>query len=84
MCILLTQRATRALSTSDNGQGCWLTCFNVQAFARQAGVTVETRDISLSGRILAAMSDLLPSDQAAQDAAVDLMAELARLNPPRD
>ena len=46
----------------------------VQAFARQAGVTVETRDISLSGRILAAMSDLLPSDQAAHDALSELGA----------
>ncbi|MEC7692976.1 MAG: NADP-dependent isocitrate dehydrogenase, partial [Bacteroidota bacterium] len=40
----------------------------VQAFAAKAGVAVETRDISLSGRILAAMSDVLPSDQAAHDA----------------
>ena len=46
----------------------------VQAFAGKAGVTVETRDISLSGRILAAMSDLLPSDQAARDALGELGA----------
>ena len=46
----------------------------VQAFAGKAGVTVETRDISLSGRILAAMSDLLPSDQAAHDALGELGA----------
>ena len=46
----------------------------VQAFAGKAGVTVETRDISLSGRILAAMSDLLPADQAAHDALGELGA----------
>ncbi|MDG1673923.1 MAG: NADP-dependent isocitrate dehydrogenase [Flavobacteriales bacterium] len=46
----------------------------VQAFAGKAGVTVETRDISLSGRILAAMSDLLPSNQVAHDALGELGA----------
>ena len=46
----------------------------VQAFAGKAGVEVETRDISLSGRILAAMSDLLPSDQASHDALSELGA----------
>jgi len=46
----------------------------VQAFASKAGVTVETRDISLSGRILAAMSDVLPSDQKAHDALAELGA----------
>ncbi|MEC8401850.1 MAG: NADP-dependent isocitrate dehydrogenase [Bacteroidota bacterium] len=46
----------------------------VQAFAGQAGVTVETRDISLSGRILAAMSEVLPSDQATHDALSELGA----------
>jgi len=47
----------------------------VQAYAGQAGVDVETRDISLSGRILAAFADLLPEDQRVSD---DL-AELGRL-----
>jgi len=46
----------------------------VQAFAAKAGVAVETRDISLSGRILAAMSDVLPVDQAAHDALAELGA----------
>ena len=46
----------------------------VQAFAGKAGVTVETRDISLSGRILAAMSEVLPSDQATHDALSELGA----------
>ena len=44
----------------------------VQAFAGKAGVAVETRDISLSGRILAAMSDALPADQAVHDALAEL------------
>jgi len=47
----------------------------VQAYASQADVVVETRDISLSGRLLAAFSDLLPEDQRVSD---DL-AELGRL-----
>ena len=46
----------------------------VQAFAAKAGVAVETRDISLSRRILAAMSDVLPVDQAAHDALAELGA----------
>ena len=47
----------------------------VQAYAGQAGVQVETRDISLSGRILAAFADVLPEEQRIAD---DL-AELGRL-----
>jgi isocitrate dehydrogenase len=44
----------------------------VQAFAQKAGVSVETRDISLSGRILAAMADRLPQDRAVHDALSEL------------
>ena len=47
----------------------------VQAFAGKAGVKVETRDISLSGRILAVFSDVLPEDQKTHDA----LAELGQL-----
>jgi isocitrate dehydrogenase len=47
----------------------------VQAFTRAAGVAVETRDISLAGRILAAFPDRLPPDRRQAD---DL-AELGRL-----
>jgi isocitrate dehydrogenase len=47
----------------------------VQAFTRAAGVVVETRDISLAGRILAAFPDRLPPDRRQPD---DL-AELGRL-----
>ena len=44
----------------------------VQAFAGKAGVEVETRDISLSGRILAVFSDVLPEDQKTHDALSEL------------
>ncbi len=47
----------------------------VRAFAGAAGVPVETRDISLAGRVLAAFSDRLPERQRVTD---DL-AELGRL-----
>ena len=47
----------------------------VQAFAAAAGVPVETRDISLAGRILAVFADVL--DSAHQ--VTDDLAELARL-----
>ena len=49
----------------------------VQAYASQAGVDVETRDISLSGRILAAFADLLPEDQRVSDDLAEL-GELAK------
>ena len=44
----------------------------VKAFASTAGVNVETRDISLAGRILAAFSDSLPEGQRVQDALAEL------------
>jgi isocitrate dehydrogenase len=44
----------------------------VQAYAGQAGVEVETRDISLSGRILAAFADVLPEDQRIDDDLAEL------------
>jgi len=47
----------------------------VAAYARTAGVSVETRDISLSGRILAQFPELMRDDQRVGD---DL-AELGRL-----
>jgi isocitrate dehydrogenase len=46
----------------------------VQAFTKQAGVNVETRDISLSGRILAAFADKLPAHQKTADALAELGA----------
>ena len=48
----------------------------IQAFTRAAGVIVETRDISLAGRILATFADLLPEDQRTADALAEL-GELA-------
>jgi len=47
----------------------------VRAYASSAGVDIETRDISLSGRIIAAFSDFLDEDQRIGDA----LAELGQL-----
>ncbi|KRB43804.1 NADP-dependent isocitrate dehydrogenase [Terrabacter sp. Root181] len=46
----------------------------VSAFAKQAGVEVETRDISLSGRIIAAFPDALTPEQRVGDALAELGA----------
>ncbi|MEO6595485.1 MAG: NADP-dependent isocitrate dehydrogenase [Planctomycetota bacterium] len=47
----------------------------VQAFVAGTGIGIETRDISLAGRLLAAFADKLPKAQQVADA----LAELARL-----
>ncbi|MEZ6038186.1 MAG: NADP-dependent isocitrate dehydrogenase [Planctomycetota bacterium] len=47
----------------------------VEAFLTGTGIGIETRDISLSGRMLAAFADLLPESQRTADA----LAELGRL-----
>jgi isocitrate dehydrogenase len=47
----------------------------LQNFLGTAGISIELRDISLSGRILAAFSDRLPEEQRVPDA----LAELGRL-----
>ena len=44
----------------------------IEAFTAAADVAVETRDISLAGRILAAFADLLPADQQVPDALAEL------------
>ncbi|MEO9804445.1 MAG: NADP-dependent isocitrate dehydrogenase [Reichenbachiella sp.] len=44
----------------------------VQAFTKAAGVEVETRDISLAGRIIANLSDYLTDDQKIGDALSEL------------
>ncbi|KMT66446.1 NADP-dependent isocitrate dehydrogenase [Catenovulum maritimum] len=49
----------------------------IQAYAAKAGVEVDTRDISLAGRILANLSDFLPEDQKVADALAEL-GELAK------
>ena len=52
----------------------------IEAFTSAAGVSVETRDISLAARIVAAFSDQLPADQQAPDA----LAELGEMAKHRD
>jgi isocitrate dehydrogenase len=47
----------------------------VQAYSKHAGLNVETRDISLSGRILSAFAELLPEAQRVPDA----LSELGKL-----
>jgi isocitrate dehydrogenase len=49
----------------------------VQAYAAQAGVPLETRDISLAGRIIAAFGDRLPEDRRMADHLAEL-GELAK------
>ncbi|MDO5663097.1 MAG: NADP-dependent isocitrate dehydrogenase [Brachybacterium sp.] len=49
----------------------------LEAFSSTAGIDIETRDISLAGRIVAAFSDLLPEDQREADALAEL-GELAK------
>ncbi len=46
----------------------------VQAFTKHSGILVETRDISLAGRILAVFSELLPPAQRVADALAELGA----------
>ncbi len=46
----------------------------VQAYAKHAGIHVETRDISVAARILAAFSDMLPAAQQTHDALAELGA----------
>ncbi|MFA6290066.1 MAG: NADP-dependent isocitrate dehydrogenase [Opitutaceae bacterium] len=46
----------------------------VQAYAKHAGINVETRDISVAARILAVFSDKLPPAQKTHDALAELGA----------
>ncbi len=46
----------------------------VQAFSAKAGINVETRDISVAGRILANFADVLPAAQKTHDALAELGA----------
>src|SRR6478736_779957 len=46
----------------------------IEAFASTAGVEVETRDISLAGRIIAAFGDYLTEEQRVSDALAELGA----------
>ncbi len=49
----------------------------IKAYTAAAGVMVETRDISLAGRVLASISDFLPSEQKVADHLAEL-GELAK------
>jgi len=49
----------------------------VKAYAHAANVNIETRDISLAGRILAVFADVLPAEQRVEDALTEL-GELAK------
>ncbi len=49
----------------------------IKAFSAAANVSIETRDISLSGRVIANFSDLLPEEQRMSDALSEL-GELAK------
>src|SRR6195952_4124029 len=44
----------------------------IEAYAAKAGVSVETRDISLGARILASFADLLPEEQRVSDDLAEL------------
>ena len=44
----------------------------IQAFTASAGITVETRDISLSGRIIAAFPERLSPEQRVNDDLAEL------------
>ncbi|MEO8613794.1 MAG: NADP-dependent isocitrate dehydrogenase, partial [Luteolibacter sp.] len=46
----------------------------VQAFTKHSGITVETRDISLAGRIISQFPDFLTDDQKIADALAELGA----------
>ncbi len=50
----------------------------IRAFVKPVGVNVETRDISLAGRILANFADLLPPVQRTSDALAELGALATR------
>ncbi|MDA7506459.1 NADP-dependent isocitrate dehydrogenase, partial [Akkermansiaceae bacterium] len=49
----------------------------IEAFTKSSGIEIETRDISLAGRILALFADRLPADQQVGDALSEL-GELAK------
>jgi isocitrate dehydrogenase len=51
----------------------------IQAYAAKAGVEVETRDISLAGRILASFPERLTDEQRAAGEGDDSLAELGEL-----
>ena len=53
----------------------------IKAFTDSSGITIETKDISLVGRILASFPNLLTADQKVSDDLVEL-GELAKIRKP--
>ncbi|TVP79613.1 MAG: NADP-dependent isocitrate dehydrogenase [Puniceicoccaceae bacterium] len=54
----------------------------IEAYTAAAGIAVETRDISLAGRVLASLSEFLPEDQKVPDHLAELgdLAKTAEAN----
>ena len=55
----------------------------LQAFAKAAGVSVETRDISLAGRVIASFPEHLTEDQQIGDALAEPRGKGRHLCRPR-
>ena len=52
----------------------------IQAYTNAAGVEVETRDISLAGRVIANFPEYLTEDQRIDDALAELLSEVENIN----
>ncbi|MCW2756878.1 MAG: NADP-dependent isocitrate dehydrogenase [Nocardioidaceae bacterium] len=74
----MTDQSTSAIIYTHTDEAPLLATYSflpiVQAFASAAGVEVETRDISLAGRIIAQFNDRLPAEQQQDDALAELGA----------
>jgi isocitrate dehydrogenase len=71
----MTQKIIYTLTDEAPALATWSLLPIIQAFTRSAGITVETRDISLAGRVLAAFPEYLtPAQRVADD-----LAELGAL-----
>ncbi|MDQ2639871.1 MAG: NADP-dependent isocitrate dehydrogenase [Pseudomonadota bacterium] len=71
----MTQKIIYTLTDEAPALATWSLLPIIQAFTRSAGITVETRDISLAGRVLAAFPEkLAPTQRVADD-----LAELGEL-----
>ncbi len=71
----MTQKIIYTLTDEAPALATWSLLPIIQAFTRSAGITVETRDISLAGRVLAAFPEYLtPAQRVADD-----LAELGEL-----
>lgn len=72
----MTKRSTIIYTKTDEAPALATDSFLpiVRAFSRQAGVSVETRDISLAGRILATFADQMPEGRRVPDHLAELGA----------